>query len=391
MLFNRTSSCVAIVILLLLLATPSFGQETLGYQFFAPADCSTFGGEQPPNEGYFFQIEGVYWAISGPRTKEIGYPGTRTVYYSPTNVAYQTNTLDTSMIGGSTFAAGQRIEFGRIEDRNGWFFSTFQLKNEYTDYVANSADIVFRDPQIGPTGKRLLQGNVGTVADPSIKNLPVTLYDVTVGETTDLWSIELNYQHRFMTSHAGGTFEMFTGVRYMEFNNDFRVQAGSDPGDTKVPSFLADSEWETWSKNHIVAPQIGLRWFKKQGRWKFITEGRFLAGLNCQNITQDVTLGPNLNPGSSALFTPTTMSPSSSTHSEYPREWAPGVELRLEAEYQFTRSISLHGGWTGLWMDGIARSSSLVDYSVPTMGIDLTDNRDNLFVNGVNIGVTINR
>ena len=47
----------------------------------------------------------------------------------------------------------------------------------------------------------------------------------------------------------------------------------------------------------MVGPQIGLRWFKKQGRWMFTTEGRFLAGMNCQNISQQVDIGPNLNPG----------------------------------------------------------------------------------------------
>ena len=29
----------------------------------------------------------------------------------------------------------------------------------------------------------------------------------------------------------------------------------------------------------------------------FSTEGRFMAGLNCQNIQQQVDMGPNLKPG----------------------------------------------------------------------------------------------
>lgn len=390
--FNRTSSRVAIGLFLMLLATPSLGQETLGYQYFAPADNSTFGGEQKPNEGYFFQIEGLYWSFSGPSKRDIGFPGSRTVYYSPDDAAIQTNSLSTSPISGSTFHAGQRIEFGRVENRDGWFMSIFTTQSEDYGYVAPTADMVFNDPQFGPQGQRLLQGNVNTLADPVIRNLPVTLYDVSVVETTELWAVELNYMHRFRTGHMGGTFEMFAGVRYMEFNDDFRVEVGSDTGTGSVPSFLEESSWETWANNHIVAPQVGLRWFRKQGRWKFITEGRFLAGMNSQNISQDVSLGPNLSPGGvTPLYTPTVMGPSSPSTSENVHEWAPGVELRVEAEFQLTRAISLHGGWTGMWMDGIARSSSLVNYSLPDMGIDLEDNRETLFVNGVTFGVTINR
>ncbi len=389
---KRICSCVAVVLLLCLVAAPTLGQETtLGYQYCAPADCTTFGGMPPPNEGYFFQFDGIYWSISGPSKKPIGYPGSRTVWYSPTRSAIQTNSLDTSMIGGSTFSAGPRIEFGHIEDRNGWFMSIFQLRDKLTDYVAPAADIVFNDPQFGPLGQRLLQGNVNTQADPVIRNLPVTLYDVSVAENTDFWGVELNYLHRFMTSHCGGTLEGFLGVRYFEFNDDFRVQAGSDPGNGTVPSFLADSEWETWANNHIVAPQVGVRWWRKQGRWKFIGEGRFLAGFNNQSISQDISLGPNLNPGSGALYTPLVMSPSGHTSSEHVVEWAPGAEVRVEAEFQVTRSISVHGGWTGMWVDGIARSSSLINYTVPHMGIDLEDNRESLFVNGISIGVVINR
>ena len=104
-----------------------------------------------------------------------------------------------------------------------------------------------------------------------------------------------------------------------------------------------------------------------------------MAGLNCQNFHQNVNLGPNLNPerrlpspARNQLYQPATMGPTAATHDAYAREFTPLVELRLEGRYQITRAISFHAGWTGFWMDNIARANSVIDYTVPAMGIDLT-------------------
>ena len=107
-------------------------------------------------------------------------------------------------------------------------------------------------------------------------------------------------------------------------------------------------------------------------------------------------MGPNLNPGVNANgtytpFEPTVMAHTTATHVEYARELSPAVELRVEGRYQITRAISFHAGWTGMWMDGIARASSMVDYTVPAMGIDMSDNRQSLFVNGLTLGFDVNR
>ena len=67
MLFNRAKLRVAIGLLALFAATAACGQELQGFQLFAPADLSTFGGDIRPNEGYFFQFDGVFWSISAPR------------------------------------------------------------------------------------------------------------------------------------------------------------------------------------------------------------------------------------------------------------------------------------------------------------------------------------
>ena len=411
--FNRASTYVTIGLLLLLLAAPTQGQGSGGFQIFAPADVSTYGGDPKPNEGYFFQFHGLYWSITPPTVSPIGAPGTRTVYYGihptgPTDtesdVRIQSNTLDTSLFDNQ-FRAGNRIDFGRVRNRNGWFVSIFQLRDQLQDYTAESADMVFNDPAFGPFGERLLYGNVrndtSTVpihSPPVFRDLPVTFYNILLEKRIDTWGVEANYLHRFLTRRAGGTFELFLGARYFEFNEHFWVHTGADPGNT-IPSFLANSYWDTDAENHIVGPQIGLRWFKKQGRWMISTEGRFMAGLNRQNFHQQVSMGPNLNPGTIPTddgpyyppFQPKTMAPTAATHSAFANEWSPAFELRIEGRYQITRSISFHAGWSGMWIDGIARATSVIDYTVPALGLNLANNREQVFLNGLTIGFDVNR
>ena len=147
----------------------------------------------------------------------------------------------------------------------------------------------------------MLQGNVnndGTTSPPYsppiFRTLPTLFNNVEFTNAIDTWGVEANYLHRFQTGHYGGTFEMFMGARYLEFNDNFNVSTGGGTATaTSVPSFLAGSYWDTAAENHVVGPQLGLRWFKKQGRWTFSTEGRFMAGINYQNISQQVNFGPN--------------------------------------------------------------------------------------------------
>jgi hypothetical protein len=411
--FNRTNFCLAVGFMLLLATAPVFAQGPQGMQIFGIADVSTYGGDQPKNEGYFFKFDGLWWSITPPKVHPIGFPDTREVWYGvhplfpgdDSDVRIQSNTLDTSVFDNQN-RIGNRIEFGRVEDRNGWFVSIFQLRTQDQYFNAPAADMVFNDLSQGPGGDPLLYGNVNNNAatvppytPPVFHNLPVTFYNLLLLNTVKTWGVEANYLHRFRTMHGGGTFEMFLGARYFELNDSFAVRTGADPGGNTVPSFLAQSSWSNEAENHVVGPQLGLRWFKTQGRWTFSTEGRFLAGVNIQNIRQTVDMGPNLDPGQISTadgpyyppFQPKTMAHTTATHVAYEREWCPAVELRLEACYQITRSISLNAGWTGMWMDNLARASSTIDYTVPAFGVNLADNKEDIFMNGLTVGFSVNR
>ena len=114
-----------------------------------------------------------------------------------------------------------------------------------------------------------------------------------------------------------------------------------------------------------------------------------MAGYNRQNIFQEGSFGYT---GISA----TTQKPVAWLGSEYSHratinEFSPLVELRLDARYTITRAIDFRVGWTGMWVDNIARPNGMIEYAVPDMGIDTTRNKQSVFVNGVTVGFDINR
>ena len=47
-----------------------------------------FGGQQQPNEGYFFQFDMTYWGVTPPTVHPVGFPSNgRTVWYGPIDTA----------------------------------------------------------------------------------------------------------------------------------------------------------------------------------------------------------------------------------------------------------------------------------------------------------------
>ncbi len=402
--FNRTSLCVAIGLLATLGASPTFGQGPEGAQLFAPADLSTFGAPHiEPHEGYFFSFDGMYWAVPAQRVSRIGAPGFRNVgsrvqqfldippdQHPEIQTFAETSTEDTSELNMS-FEAGQRFEFGRVEDNAGWLMSIFRWGPTEQDYTSNGANVLFEDPIDPDTGHGLLWGRVGDgvlVVDGNASivslfgDLPTVFTQIAVHDDIDVWGVEASYLRRNLTCHNGGNLELYLGARYIEFNETFGVIATGGVLDT-------NTRWSTTADNHIIGPQVGGRYFKQQGRWIFSTEGRFMAGLNRQNIFQNGTFGYTGSPGD--LQKPDAWLGSQYTHRTTIDEFSPLVELRVDLRYTITRAIDFRVGWTGFWMDGIARPAGMTHYAVPDMGIDTSANKQNVFVNGVTVGFDINR
>ena len=426
-------------IIVLLIGLPVSG-EVSDMQLFAPASQDMFGGGARANEGWFFNYDALYWSITAPDTTTIGFENlTRTVWYNPAfggvpaRTAVQHNTLDTGELN-SQFDSGNRIEVGNIHGHNGWMFNYWKLNSQNQTITANGVDMTFQDEPTQPflygyvAAVDSLGGTAAYFLPMELHDLPLTFDNVTVKNHVETWGTELMYLRRTHPVH-NGILEFSAGVRYMEFDDRFNVNAqaeflegddGEDgvgdgrflidsAGNPVAPgNILADSYWNTNAANHIVGPQLGVHYAIKSGRWSLTSDGKFFAGFNRQNIRQRGTLGSHLAdpwPGElgpseppgfplTVPFVPLTMQPATFTHSETFDEWSPGIELRVDLKYQVTRAVNLKLGWSALWMDGIARSSNVIDYrltSTSFMGINGANNRQDILVHGAAFGIEINR
>ncbi|NLX95568.1 MAG: BBP7 family outer membrane beta-barrel protein [Rhodopirellula sp.] len=415
-------------------------------QLFAPTEFDQFGGGPRADQGFFFQFDGLYWSILAPDYDPIGEPGlTREVFYTPDRSTVQHNTISNSNLAADA-VGGQRFEFGNVCGHHGWMASIFYLHDQNQRLTYSDADIVFDDQpfqhQTGLHGRlhgyvanifAALDDEIGSAAvyeDMVLRDLPVEFDEVILKNKVETWGTELNYIFRTHPAGHGGIFEFLFGVRYLKFNETFSFDgygqrfdlwASEEQDDdeeseeiTGVPyapnSILADSSWWSVAENHIYGPQLGLRWFRQSCRWTLSSEARFFAGFNSQNLEQAGVLGTKLDdqfpteevsyvgqapPSATDFpFQPITMEPIGYKHMRTEQEWSPGVELRFDLAYKLTRAVDVKVGWTGMWIDGIARASNLIDYSLTEtsiMGIDIDDNRQSVFMHGLNIGFNINR
>jgi len=428
MSLNRRTSWLAAGLLAFLMASTAWSQDL---QIFAPFAQDQFGGGPRAKEGPFFSFDYLRYTISAPEETTIGYPDlTRLVYYTPDRSTIQSNTHDTGFLGAH-WTDGQRIQFGDVCGHGGWIFGITSIMSQTQETAFSAMDMTVQDLEYGDPARKHLEGYVAfpggedddaTYTDFVLRDLPLYFDDVKVENRIKNWGVEGMFIHRFHPLRNAGIFEIFMGVRYMQFNEKFSVDARGErfyyaSGDDGLPvgprSVLGDSYWETESQNHILGPQIAARYFKTAGRWTFSTEGRFLAGFNFQNLRQQGTLGTKLKdpfPVSDLYpdltydtplaadtwypYIPLTMTTTSFRHSAHENEWSPAVEVRLEARYQVTKVVSMKFGWDLFWIDGIARSSNLVDYTLSEqsiMGLRLSENRQDLLMQGWTIGFELNR
>jgi len=442
---NRTYLPLVVGLLALLMGAPAVAQDLRDLQLFAPADVTPYGNGPQAPQGFFFQYDYLRWAISSPDVTSVGHPGlTRTVFHTRSDVEIQSNSVDTGDLSAE-YVNGERFEFGHIVGHWGWTASIFNLHNQSQRFWDSNVDIVFDDIAFGPGGFSYLEGwvadMIGYDGDPQYVfsatpvDLPVTFDALMVTNKTKLWNAELMGIYRLHATHHGGNIEIFGGVRYLQIDDQFNVDArGEDTeepadipansrfeydlgedgtGELETPiatgNVFADSYWNTRVMNRIVGPQVGARWSRIFGRWTLSTEGRFFAGFNSQSIRQSGVIGTSLDAGVPFFqdatatppptaeqypYVPLLRQPLGFNHSAHLNEFSPGAELRAELKFQLTRAVFVKAGWTGTWMAGIARASNIVDYTISErsiLGIDAGANREDLFVQGVNIGVTVNR
>ena len=440
MSLSRTKTLLAAWTLVLVAAVPVLGAHPVGIddlQLFAPADMSKYGGGYRANEGFFFSFDMMVMWPSKPDQGLIGDPTTRRVVITPQNPdldddgffdpgflpdkVIESSTLSTGILNAEE-VSGQRYDFGFIEGHHGWLGSILNVRPQTQTIVGTDAHVVFVDAPYGSPppadmSSGHLAGPIWVALDPPldpdgplwIDDLPVKFDDLEARYKITTWGTELSYMYRMHPFRCGGILEWFAGARYLEIDDRFSVDAreriaeGDDAPPENIPHGLGDSWWDNRVENHIVGPQVGLRWYRKASRWTWSTEARFFSGFNQQNIKQQGLLGEHVNSqgvtdaaldgDQEGVLKYSRMAASAFTHDRRFHEWSPAAELRLDLKYQLTRSVSAGVGWTGIWIDGIARAPNTIDYllgQTTVMGIN-DQNHEDFLVHGLNFRVELNR
>jgi hypothetical protein len=342
------------------------------YQLFDQADLSTYGSGVQPNEGIFFKYEFIDWTISAPRRVPVGDSRVGTFIVPPIPVPpAQIVTINKFSSADNSFIEpiwqnGNRVEAGWVEDRRGWLLSAFKIQNYDTNIFHTREDVVFLNT---------------SNQNPGLMGL--TLADTRLQDKQNLWGAEVMRLYRMPVGPKGGQFEFMAGPRYFRFNDDFL-------GFSKVNPMTNNFAWETITQNQLIGAQFGFRFNKRLGRFTFISENRFMAAANVQSLSIDGRHGALNNPLSGV--NPPLQIPANSFNSSIGGvQFSPLAELRLDVNYQVFRSVSLTAGWTGIFVGGIARSTERTVYTLPSMSLSPTLPRGDVFINGVNVGVVVNR
>ncbi|MEX0937509.1 MAG: BBP7 family outer membrane beta-barrel protein [Pirellulales bacterium] len=405
------------------------------WKLFAPADLGMYGEDAHAPEGFYFTYERVLWNFSRPVMRPTGSRAgeffailfTGDEFDAPD--PYQLSNAIGTSVPEADFGWGNRFELGYMVDDRGWLLGV--LGDVNTDYTmqfgefgvnpgtnpagTGSVAILFDDPLNtmlgfvdfedpfaagdGPDGfaddldDDGIHGWDGFDADGNgvpdtlaptdyddLRTLLPTFEEVLVRNLAETSGVELMRAHRLDPLHYGGVVEFYYGARFLQFDEDYLVSG--------IGGTLSDSNWDTTAQNNMVGPQVATRYINRRGRWTLDLEGRFFAAYNIQNLEQKGIIGSLLVP--SGLNQPLFLNPTTFFHTRTDKHFSPFVELRLETSYQLTKAVALTVGYTAMYADKVARASDYVKYRLPDMGLR-SERPQDMFTNGVNFGIEINR
>jgi hypothetical protein len=427
-----------------------FGPVDYRHDFapFETFDIKNMSSAPDPHEGFYASYDKLSWAVQGERNL-IGNPNV--VDFVPdvlrgVQPPQVFNGLNDSS-PEAVFGWGDRYEIGYVCDHHGWEASVLDGPEAVDVEEYGFVDEIFTDPNNGDTTIVLdpnpASGNVtilfggdpnqflgflfletgepfdldqdGTLdADDLISYMP-TFDLVTVRNTTKLDGIDLMKTYRFKQTSHGSSVEFAYGARYLRIHDDFRVDAMGGPfndlffvNSAAAPVNDRTGFWYTTIDNHIVGPQVALKWSKRQGRFTYRANGRFLFGYNVQDHDQvgqvvtahdyqgrlTTTVAPTPPVGAAGVFTgkegPVLLPNTAFRHGKQEQDFSPLVEFRTEVNYHLTQDFALKLGFNATFIDNVRRASRQIDYTLPNMGF-VNGGTQEIFVGGVNFGCEFNR
>lgn len=371
------------------------------WDWFAPAETSTYGNGPRAHIGYWGSYERVFWSLAKPSRATIGSetavgPNVNPFIFDTFLPAI--NTVDTGFMEANG-AWGNRWELGYMDtDNYGWMTSILDHVSQGQYHVGTNVDMQFNDPQGWLDGWRFLPAPSNELE--FMGKIQTKFDEVLIKNQAYLNGVEVMRMYRAPRLHHGGYFELLYGVRWLQLSDTQHVIATMDDPESQVtaPNPLTNSEWSTRALNNAIGPQIGARLFKQTGRWVTSLEGRFLAAANFQEVKQQTNLGDQIfniqapNSASRTAILPRNFIGLGSQTQSFVTTFSPIGELRVNASFQATSNVGLKVGYTGIVMGNVTRASNRVDYS----GDNLISIKEGgihqlFFSNGINFGVEVNR
>ncbi len=311
-------------------------------------------------------------------------------------------------------------------------------------------------------------GSTGSTAERyAFVPMPITYETFNITSKVNTWSVEAMYTYRFHPFRSG-TLDALLGVRYTEFDGRFNFyghastknestysitevshdqntsttssQAGTATTSTNSSyssygynnnasrgADLGISDWNFEANNHLIGPQVGLRYTVSNNRWRFSGEAKYFAGFNRQNIYGYGALGLKAmsdsmgasngnnngnnnnnnnnnnggnntsNTGGIQSYTPIGTVNNAFSYSKHYNAFSNGIDGRFEAAWNWTEAVGFKVGYEMLYMDNIARASAVNDYRINENGSVFgvkskkKDRNFDQFVHGVMFTVMVNR
>lgn len=369
------------------------------WDWFAPAETSTYGNGPRAHIGYFGSYERLFWSMAKPSRATIGSETATGPFVNNTFISLTPlpaiNSVDTGFMEANG-AWGNRWELGYVDtDNYGWMTSIIDHVSQGQYHVGTNVNMQFDDPQGLLEGFLLLPANLVF----PVGKMAVEFEEMLIKNQAYLNGVEVLRTYRAPRLHHGGYFELLYGVRWLQLSDTQHVIATVDEDvQPQAPNPLTNSEWSTRAVNNVVGPEIGARLFKQTGRWVTSIEGRFLGGANFQQVRQQTNLGTEIQAieaqfdGVVGAVLPLRFTGLGTQTQSFATTFSPVGELRVNASFQATSNVGIKVGYTGIVMGNVTRASNRVDYSGDNLiSIKEGGNHQLFFSNGLNFGVEVNR
>jgi hypothetical protein len=285
-------------------------------------------------------------------------------------------------------------------------------------------------------GKVVAPGTPGSVTYTQVGGDEVvftpTFTALQISDKVTTTGTEIMRMYRTPQLHDGGTIDLLYGARYLQLNDVFQVYGTGGPFDAM--------EITQKVLNNVVGPQIGARYAKQRGRWSVFAEGRFFPSANFAVEKNTSVLASNSQPSTTAnsnglngtngtngntgitgtSSTSSTSGTSGSTggasvNAQGPAiekrdapaallygaltssaglnnmQFSPACEFRAGANCWLTQGVAVKFSYTGIFLPNMTRASNTIDYSLPNIGIISGGHHQCVILNGLTLGIEINR